>query len=155
MCELLGRGLHSLSAFFWWSRCLPSHEPHCSSLVASPLSPRQQMKSASHTQQMGCRNSSLLYQMDGSLLFFSHQCASCGEARFQMRSSVVPGLISDISTVAAKRMVFTGKKKKKKSSRLWWMFNIRCCLFEILSLWLDQKIQMIRTRPPKHPQSDE
>lgn len=35
------------------------------------------------------------------------------------------------------------------------MFNIRCCLFKILSLWWDQSIQMIRTRPPKRPQSDE
>lgn len=35
------------------------------------------------------------------------------------------------------------------------MFNIRCCLFEIVLLWWDQSIQMIRTRPPKRPQSDE
>lgn len=69
-----------------------------------------------------------------------------------MRSFVASGLISELKKRHVKRIAFT---RKNKSSRIWWMFNIRCCLFEILSLWLDQKIQMIKTSPPKHPQSDE
>lgn len=61
--------------------------------------------------------------------------------KVKMRSFVVSGLISEFKkrTFAAKRLVFT---ERKYSSRLWWMFIIRCYLFEILSLWLDQKIQI-------------
>lgn len=85
--------------------------------------------------------------------FFSHQCASCGEARLRCGRSWCLGSSRTSWHLLLKERSSLGKKKY--SSRLWWVFNIRCCLFEILSLWLDQKFQMIRTRPPKHPQSDE